>query len=168
MKTSSENQTKSALPHINVTPLIDVLLVLLIIFMVISPLRPSRFKTSIPEPPIENKDYSQSPRTLIVDVGRDSRVKLMKANETIAEGWINDSGAVAARLAQEFVERKETGSWKLGFENTPEAPADERIERTVFLKAPRSIAYGEVAKVIDGIKGAGANPVGLQIDELID
>ncbi|HVF27752.1 MAG TPA: biopolymer transporter ExbD, partial [Pyrinomonadaceae bacterium] len=149
-------------------PLIDVLLVLLIIFMVISPLRPSRFKTTVPEPPIDDKIIHRSPRTLIVDVGRDSRVKLIKANEMIAEGWVNDSGAVAARLTQEFAERKVIGSWKPGLENSPEIPADERIERTVFLKAPRSVAYGEVAKVIDGIKGAGASPVGLQIDELID
>jgi biopolymer transport protein ExbD len=42
----------------------------------------------------------------------------------------------------------------------------ERIEKTVFIKAPRSVRYGEVARVIDQIKGAGANSVGLQIDEL--
>jgi biopolymer transport protein ExbD len=168
MKNRYASPTKAALPHINVTPLIDVLLVLLIIFMVISPLRPSRFKTTIPEPLIDDEMIYVSPRTLIVDVGRDSRVKLIRANETIAEGWVNDSGAVAARLAQEFTERKIIGSWKVGLENSPEVPAAERIERTVFLKAPRSIGYGEVAKVIDGIKGAGASPVGLQIDELID
>ena len=38
--------------------------------------------------------------------------------------------------------------------------------RTVFIKAPRSVSYGEVAHVIDGLKGAGAEPIGLQIDEL--
>ena len=42
-------------PNINVTPLIDVLLVLLIIFMVVSPLKPSTFKTKIPAEPINNK-----------------------------------------------------------------------------------------------------------------
>jgi biopolymer transport protein ExbD len=36
----------------------------------------------------------------------------------------------------------------------------------VFIKAPRSLPYGDVVKVIDGIKGAGANPIGLQIDNL--
>ena len=43
---------------------------------------------------------------------------------------------------------------------------DERIEKTVFVKAPRALKYGDVVKVIDAIKGAGANPVGLQVDDL--
>jgi biopolymer transport protein ExbD len=43
---------------------------------------------------------------------------------------------------------------------------DVRIEKTVFIKGPRSLAYGEVAKVIDGLKGAGASPIGLQLDDL--
>ena len=43
---------------------------------------------------------------------------------------------------------------------------DERIEKTVFVKAPRAAKYGDVVKVIDAIKGAGANPVGLQVDDL--
>ena len=38
--------------------------------------------------------------------------------------------------------------------------------KTVFIKAARSISYGEVAKVIDSIKGAGASPIGLQLDDL--
>jgi len=45
-------------------------------------------------------------------------------------------------------------------------PESERIERTVFIKAPRSIPYGEVVRVLDSVKGAGAAPVGLQIDDL--
>jgi biopolymer transport protein ExbD len=47
-----------------------------------------------------------------------------------------------------------------------DAPPDERIERTVYVRAPRSTRYGEVAKVIDAVKGAGAQPVGLQTDAL--
>ena len=168
METQSRNQPESTQPNINVTPLIDVLLVLLIIFMVISPLKPSRFKATIPEPPVNGERIHVSPRTLIVDVGRDFRVRLIRANETIAEGSIDDGGAVAVRLSQEFTERKLTGSWKTGAEDHPELSADERIEKTVFVKAPRAIHYGEVAKVIDGVKGAGANPIGLQIDELVD
>jgi biopolymer transport protein ExbD len=45
-------------------------------------------------------------------------------------------------------------------------PESQRIEKTVFIKAPRSVKYGDVVKVIDAIKGAGASPVGLQVDDL--
>jgi biopolymer transport protein ExbD len=51
-------------------------------------------------------------------------------------------------------------------ETRTDVTEDERIEKTVFVKAPRSLKYGEVVKVIDAIKGAGANPVGLQVDDL--
>jgi biopolymer transport protein ExbD len=43
---------------------------------------------------------------------------------------------------------------------------DSRVEKTVFIKAPRGLVYGDVVKVIDGLKGAGASPIGLQIDGL--
>jgi biopolymer transport protein ExbD len=153
-------------PSINVTPLIDILLVLLIIFMVITPLRPARFKTLVPQPPLESEIIHLSPRTLVVSVERDLTVKLIRGMTTVAEGSVGDAGGVAARLAQEWRERKASGSWKEGFESRADLAPDERIERTVFVRAPRSIAYGEVAKVIDSIKGAGAQPVGLQTDEL--
>jgi len=42
----------------------------------------------------------------------------------------------------------------------------EKIEKTVFIKAPRSIDYGSVTKLIDAVKIAGANPISLQIDDL--
>ncbi len=152
-------------PSINVTPLIDVLLVLLIIFMVMSPLRPARFKTNVPAP-VDNPDALLSPRTLVVSVEPDLSVRLVLGKETVAEGSVDDTSGVAARLAAEWDARKATGSWKLGLEARRDLSPDERIERTVFVSAPLSVRYGEVAKVIDAVKGAGANPVGLQIDEL--
>jgi biopolymer transport protein ExbD len=45
-------------------------------------------------------------------------------------------------------------------------PEHERIEKTVFIKAPRSIPYGEVIRVFDGLKATGAEPIGLQLDDL--
>ena len=152
-------------PVINVTPLIDILLVLLIIFMVITPHRPARFKTTVPEP-VEDRAIIISPRTLLVSVESDLSVKLIRGLDTIAEGAVGDAGEVAARLAEEWRARKAVGRWKAGLEGRADLPPDERIERTVFIKAPRSVRYGEVAKVIDAIKGAGANPVGLQTDAL--
>jgi biopolymer transport protein TolR len=157
-----------AKPSINVTPLIDILLVLLIIFMIITPLRPARFKAMVPEPPLEHKHIILSPRTLVVSIERDLTVKLIRGLTVVAEGSVGDAGGVAVRLAQEWRERKSNGDWKAELIARADLAPDERIERTVFVRAPRSIAYGEVAKVIDSIKDAGAQPVGLQTDELND
>ena len=157
----------SAKPDINVTPFIDILLVLLIIFMVITPLKPARFKTLVPEKSDElQAEAKQSPRTLVVNINRDSKVVLMRGADQIAEAGLGDPGPVASVLAKEFASRKAANDWKAGFENRPELPADERIERTVFVKAPQSFKYGDVVRVIDAIKGAGASPVGLQTELL--
>ncbi len=157
-----------AVPYINVTPMIDVLLVLLIIFMVLTPLKPTRFKTLVPEKSDElNEAAKQSPRTLSVTVGKDLKVALTRGVDKIAEASVNDPSPIAARLAQEFRERRDNSDWKPGMESRAELSADERIEKTVFIKAPQTFKYGDVVKVIDSVKGAGASPVGLQT-ELLD
>ena len=156
-----------AAPNINVTPLIDILLVLLIIFMVITPLKPARFKTLVPEKSEElSAAAKQSPRTLSVAINKDLKVILTRGQTQIAEASVNDPGPIAAALSQEFKARRESSDWKMGYESRPDLPPDERIEKTVFLKAPQSFNYGEVVKVIDAVKGAGANPVGLQTELL--
>jgi biopolymer transport protein ExbD len=42
------------------------------------------------------------------------------------------------------------------------------VEKTVFIKSPKSVRYGDVIKVIDAAKMVGASPIGLQIDDLTD
>ena len=163
---SAEATANHARPDINVTPLIDILLVLLIIFMVITPLRPARFKAMIPEPPPDGDEFEKSPRTLVVEIESDLRLRLIRGETTVAEGSVADASPVAARLAEEWQARKQRGDWRDEHAARADLPPDARIERTVFVKAPRSIRYGEVARVIDHIKGAGAQPVGLQTDEL--
>ena len=154
-------------PNINVTPFIDILLVLLIIFMVITPLKPARFKTLVPEKSEEmSAAAKQSPRTLIVAIMKDMKVTLTRGAEQIAEGSVNDPGPISAKLSQEFKERRDQGIWKEGFEGRGDLPPDERIEKTVFIKGPTSFKYGEIVKVIDAVKGAGASPVGLQTEAL--
>jgi len=152
-------------PYINVTPLIDVLLVLLIIFMVITPLKPSRFKADIPTQRDPNEDLSQlkpNPLTLVVSISNDFQLKLNQD----AMGSVNDTGFLSQKLVQVFQQRKEQRAYKPGMETRMDVPEQERIEKTVFIKAPRGLRYEEVVKVIDAIKGAGANPVGLQVDDL--
>ena len=164
MSTAGGNR---AVPYINVTPLIDVLLVLLIIFMVVTPLKPSRFKADIPTQRDPNEDTSQlkpNPLTLVVTIGLAPDFQL-KLNQDVM-GSVNDTSALAAKLQQTFQLRKEQHAYKVGMETATNIPEDQRIEKTVFVKAPRSLKYGEVVKVIDAIKGAGASPVGLQVDDL--
>lgn len=150
-------------PNINVTPLIDVLLVLLIIFMVISPLRPTRFKALIPQPPTRQGHVIPDPLTLVVTIDHESRLSL---NQQPGLGSVDDMSELSAELSRTFQRRTETGAYRHAYAGGVDSSPEDRIEKTVFIKAPRSLAYGEVAKVIDGIKGAGANPVGLQIDDL--
>jgi biopolymer transport protein ExbD len=153
-------------PNINVTPLIDILLVLLIIFMVVTPLRPARFKALVPAPPEESEIVKKSPRTLVVEVEGAGSLRLVRGMTTVAEASVEDPSAVSERLAREWRERIKVGGWKEGFEARADLAPDQRIERTVFVRAPRAIPYGRVARVIDALKGAGANPVGLQTDAL--
>jgi biopolymer transport protein ExbD len=160
-----KRSSTTAEPYINVTPLIDVLLVLLIIFMVVTPLKPSRFKADIPTQRDPNEDLSKlkpNPLTLVVTISPDLQLKLNQDNV----GSVNDTGALSTRLSQVFKERLQTRAYKVGMETRTDLKDDERIEKTVFVKAPRATKYGEVVKVIDAIKGAGANPVGLQVDDL--
>jgi biopolymer transport protein ExbD len=155
----------TAVPYINVTPLIDVLLVLLIIFMVVTPLKPSRFKADIPTQRDPNEDLSKlkpNPLTLVVSISPDLQIKLNQDSL----GSVNDTAPLAQKLAQTFKERKDQRAYKIGMENRQDLKEDDRIEKTVFVKAPRAAKYGDVVKVIDAIKGAGASPVGLQVDDL--
>jgi biopolymer transport protein ExbD len=156
--------TKRAVPYINVTPLIDVLLVVIIIFMVVTPLKPSRFKADIPtqrDPNDQPQNLKPNPLTLVVSITPDLQIKL---NSDVM-GSVNDTSSLAAKLQQTFQQRKEQHAYKVGME-TANVAEDLKIEKTVFVKAPRSLHYGDVVKVIDAIKGAGANPVGLQVDDL--
>ena len=78
MATSAGSRNR-AVPYINVTPLIDVLLVVLIIFMVVTPLKPSRFKADIPTQRDPNEDVSKlkpNPLTLVVSISTDLQLKL--------------------------------------------------------------------------------------------
>src|SRR5688572_24214486 len=101
MGMSSGGGGNRAVPYINVTPLIDVLLVLLIIFMVITPLKPTRFQADIPTQRDPNEDVSQlkpNPLTLVVTIGQDLQLKLNQDSM----GSVNDTAPLSQRLLQLF------------------------------------------------------------------
>lgn len=146
-------------PEINVTPLIDVLLVLLIIFMVVTPMKPSAFEAKIPSEPKADSGAQPPPLALVVVVNPNSLIRLNSEN---LAGTVEDLKPLVDRLTSIFKERTANMALAEHVEND----STDRIEKTVFIKAPRGIDYGSVAKVVDAVKLAGANPVSLQIDDL--
>ena len=149
-------------PNINVTPLIDVLLVLLIIFMVAVPLRPARFMAKLPAPP-DNLQLPPSDHTLVVTIEADRTLKL---NGLTDMGTVDEPLKLVQTLADLFQQRTQNRVYREEMLTRTDIPEKLRIQKTVFIKAPRSIPYGEVTKIIDSIKGAGADPIGLQLDRL--
>ncbi len=159
MGMSTGGSSGGATPSINVTPLIDVLLVLLIIFMVITPLKPSRFEAKVPAEPKPDENQAPpkpNPLTLVVTINKsDKKVTLNNENA----GDVTNTEDLTNRLAAIFKDRDAQGVFREG---------TNEVEKTVFIKSPRSVKYGEVVKVIDAVKLGGAQPIGLQIDDLTE
>jgi biopolymer transport protein ExbD len=159
------SETKNAVtaPVINVTPLIDVLLVLLIIFMVAAPLKPHRFLSKVPSIPHDNPGIRPDINTLVVTIEPDRTLKLNSLSDM---GTVDDLSPLSAKLRSIFEERTQQRAYRADMLARLDVPESQRIEKTVFIKAPRSIRYGEVIRVMDGLKATGADPIGLQLDAL--
>jgi len=118
---------------INMTPMIDVLLVLIIIFMVITPLTPKGLEALVPQPPPPNaKPNLSDQRTVVITIDK---------NHNIA---INSEATDEAHLGGRLEEIFKT-----------------RAERVVFVKGDPSLDFQYVAKAIDAAHGAGIDKVGL-------
>jgi biopolymer transport protein ExbD len=130
-------------PDINVTPLIDVLLVLLIIFMVITPLKPHKLESKVPERSQAGAEVV-NPLVIVLGIETDPQGRLTGVK-------INQDPVLVDNLGERLQNILDT------------LPPDRK---TIFIKAARNAVYGEVVKIIDIAKNAGASPIGLQIDDL--
>ncbi|HEY1086084.1 MAG TPA: biopolymer transporter ExbD [Archangium sp.] len=123
---------------INITPMVDVALVLLIIFMVFTPLRERDVEVQVPETEKVETPEQVPPNQLVVNVLADGRVR------------INDEDVSDAQ----YVER-------LGVLLAAKKPG----ERLVFFTGEGQSRYGKLVAVIDGARQAGAEELGLATDE---
>jgi biopolymer transport protein TolR len=117
----------------NVVPLIDILLVLIIIFMVITPLTPKGLDTLVPQPsPNQQQNVELENKTVVVQVLKDGKLKINNEDTN----W----DGLGRRIEEVF---------------------KDRAEKVAFVKGDNDIEFRQVARAIDIMRGAGIDKVGL-------
>jgi biopolymer transport protein TolR len=125
-----------AIADMNVVPLIDILLVLLIIFMVITPLTPKGLDTLVPQPnPNQQQNQELENKTVVVQVLMQGNKVGLKINQEDAN-W----NTLGPRLEEIF---------------------KERADKIAFVKGDNDVLFLEVARAIDVMRSAGIDKVGL-------
>jgi len=129
---------KGAMADINITPYIDILLVLLIIFMVITPIRQMDLDVKVPQTS-NNQDTSGpiDPSVIVVSIGEAAQLAINQEPTTVSE--------LGPKLQEIY---------------------SKRANKNMFVSASAKLPYGDVVRIIDIAKGAGVQDVGLLTEEI--
>jgi biopolymer transport protein TolR len=122
---------------INVTPFIDILLVLLVIFMTITPVAPKGIRTNVPQPAPPDEQKSQSTEAIVISLDKSGALH------------INQKEIELPALPYELHEIFKT-----------------RNDKTVFVQADSELLFAQIAQVIDAAKSSGVERVGLMTDQI--
>jgi biopolymer transport protein TolR len=128
---------KGAMASINITPYIDILLVLLIIFMVITPIRQMDLDVKVPQADDTNTEKVVDPSVIVISVGDAAQIAINGEPQTIDR--------LGAKLQEIY---------------------SARANKNMFISASAKLPYGDVVKVIDIAKGAGVGDIGLITEEI--
>lgn len=126
---------------INVTPLVDIVLVLLIIFLVVTPIKMRFITIEVPRKLDEQtEDTTLASKQIVVFVQADSSIKLSDGSEEI----VLQNRADLAKTLRPMLEKK-------------------RTEKVVFVDFDDRVIYGDAVSIMDTLKGVGAEKVALKI-----
>ena len=116
---------------------------------------PLRFEVKLPSEPIDkvNEVVKPNPLTLVAMLERDGKLTLNREDM----GMISDTKKLENMLVQVFKDREYNGVFREG---------TNEVEKTVFLKVAKSSKYGDFIKLVEAVKGAGTQPIGIQIDDV--
>ena len=135
---------------INMTPMIDILLVLLIIFMVIVPVTPKGLEALVPQPPKDRNQPQDLQRTIVVQVLHEAvKAPSYKINDTVINNGVGGPAAqkeLLARLTEIYA---------------------NRAERVMFVKGDDDVDFRNVAEVIDIGRSANVDHVGLMTPKIM-